>query len=86
MERPSKAFKRVRKQREDEFIPPGQPDRSYQRRFTKTKMSWPLALWYAKRLDVLAAVTIFIGLIIAGVGYILYLCLKWFLAHFGVLI
>jgi len=53
-------FKIIKKQREQEFIPPNDPSQSYYRTFDKTRMSWPIALLYKGRIDILALIVILI--------------------------
>ena len=87
VERPSKTFRRVRKLREEEFIPSGEPGKSYKRMFKKTRMSWPLALIYFKRGDVLAVILLFYAGIIIALCIVGYFALQWVLwQFFGVVI
>ncbi len=82
MEKPSKTFKRVRKQREDEFIPPYDPRSPYKRNFEKTHMSWPTALLYSKskNANYLLLFILVISLIIGAFGvWMLYKAVMWFL-------
>ena len=86
VERPGKTFKRVQKMREEEFTPPGEPTKSYKRVYKKTKMSWPLALIYFKRGDVLVAVALLYIAAAIGSCLVIYLALQWLLRFFGVVI
>ena len=82
IEKPSKTFKRIKKQRQEEFLPPVDPTQPYKRNFEKTRMSWPVALLYSRDKNathLLIFLILFLGIIIIIVGYLGWLFLKWFL-------
>lgn len=85
-ETPGKMFRRVRKQRDMEYVPPNEPTTSYKRQFVKTRMHWTLVLILQKRWDVLVVMLFIYGLIIVIVCYGAYLFLRIILSHFGVAI
>ena len=82
LERPSKTFKRVRKQREFEFIPPHNPNVSHVRHYRKARMSWMLDLIYRGRVDVLMALALLIGLLLVALGFVIYIAVNWLLNWF----
>lgn len=53
MSKASKAFKRVSRQRNKEYVPPVNPETSYKRQFHKTEMGTFWTLIYNKRYDAL---------------------------------
>jgi len=83
--RERKVLRHVRHLREEEFLPPGDPSRSYHRQFRKTRMHWMLALIYQKRTDVLFVVIFAIAAFVLAIGFILYLFLHWVLTAAGVI-
>ncbi|MEA1909508.1 MAG: hypothetical protein U9M89_00565 [Patescibacteria group bacterium] len=80
MEKPSKTFDRVRKQRNEEFIPPHDPMHPYKRVFEKTSMHWWWALIYKGGNAACLAILILVFFIILGVVgiWIIYELLMWF--------
>lgn len=76
-ERPSKTLRKISKQRQREFVPGQEPNKSYTRQFRKTRMSWPIALIYMKRKDVLAFVIIILTILAIGGIYMLYQFFLW---------
>ena len=68
----NKIMKRVIKQRDREFVPPYDPTTTYKRTFDRTKMSWPLALLWKGRYDILVFVSIVIILLMIALGLFVY--------------
>lgn len=58
-------------------MPPTDPSIPYKRQYTKTKMSWPLALIYNKRVDVLVLVIILLGIFLAFVGVCIFFFIRY---------
>lgn len=77
VEKPSKTFKRVIKQREKDFYPPFKPDKPFKRQYRKIKLSWPMSLIYNKRTDVLIVVLLVLGVLLVVAFFILYHIVFW---------
>lgn len=71
-EKPHKAIKQINKQRQREYLPPVEPDRSYKRQFTKTKMSWPMYLLLKKQYAVLLVVIAAIAALFVAVIWVVW--------------
>jgi hypothetical protein len=80
MEKPGKTFKRVKKQREEEFTPPHDPSQPFNRQYQKTRMPWQLEVIRKGRWDVLLVYALFwIGAFVVcaiGIYFVIMWCAK----------
>lgn len=77
VEKPSKTFKRVKRQREEEFTPPHDPSRPFNRQYQKSRMPWQLEVIRRGRWDVLAVYILFWVGLIAVILFGIYVALSW---------
>ena len=77
VEKPSKIIRKISKQRKKEFLPEQAPSQPYVRQFRKTRMSWPIALIYMGRKDILVLVLVVLGFFTAGALFMLYHVYLW---------
>lgn len=76
-EKPGKTFKRVRKQREEEFTPPHDPNRPFNRQYQKTRMPWQLDILSKGRWDVIIVYLLFWVALFIAVAAGIYLLIIW---------
>jgi hypothetical protein len=85
-DRPERIIKNINKQREREYIPPVDPDMSYRRQFSRTKMSWPMYLLLKKQYSVLAVVIALILILFVGLAVLIwYILIPGIIKVLGVL-
>jgi len=82
-DKPAKIIKKIHKEREREFVPPGDPTQKYQRQYRKVRMHWLWNLWYTKRKDVILLVALITTVVCIVGGYALYLLLSWLWKNLG---